>query len=56
LSSPSSLLPPGNTNKGTGRGRKLIRESMKRYAAKRSILIDNSGNAIAANKTLEGVP
>jgi hypothetical protein len=54
LSSPSSLLPPGNTNKGTGRGRKLIRESMKRYAAKRSILIDNSGNAIAANKTLEG--
>jgi hypothetical protein len=43
-----------NANKGTARGRKLVRESMKRYAAERFVLIDNSGNIIAGYETLEG--
>jgi DNA modification methylase/sporulation protein YlmC with PRC-barrel domain len=43
-----------NANKGTVRGRKLVRESLERYGAGRSILIDKSGNVIAGNKTLEG--
>ena len=43
-----------NANRGTDRGRKMIRESLKRYGAGRSILIDKSGNVIAGNKTLEG--
>ena len=51
----SALTPDTrNANKGTDRGRKLVRESLKRYGAGRSILIDKSGNVIAGNKTLEG--
>ena len=42
-----------NANKGTERGRKLVRESLKRYGAGRSILLDKSGNIIAGNKTVE---
>ena len=42
-----------NANKGTARGRKLVRESLKRYGAGRSILLNKSGNIIAGNKTAE---
>src|ERR1700690_3245223 len=51
----SALTPDTrNANKGTARGRKLVRESLKRYGAGRSILLDRSGNIIAGNKTVEG--
>jgi sporulation protein YlmC with PRC-barrel domain len=51
----ASLKPDTrNANRGTDRGRKLVRESLKRYGAGRSILIDKSGNIIAGNKTAEG--
>lgn len=43
-----------NANKGTARGRKVVRESLERYGAGRSILVDKSGNIIAGNKTAEG--
>jgi len=50
----SALTPDTrNANKGTARGRKLVRESLKRYGAGRSILLDKSGNIIAGNKTAE---
>ncbi len=50
----SQLTPDTrNANKGTARGRKLVRESLKRYGAGRSILLDKSGNIIAGNKTAE---
>jgi sporulation protein YlmC with PRC-barrel domain len=51
----TALTPDArNANRGTERGRKLVRESLKRYGAGRSILIDKSGNIIAGNKTVEG--
>lgn len=51
----SALTPDTrNANKGTDRGRKLVKESLRKYGAGRSILIDKSGNVIAGNKTLEG--
>jgi DNA modification methylase len=43
-----------NANKGTARGRKVVRESLQKYGAGRSILLDRSGNIIAGNKTAEG--
>ena len=43
-----------NANKGTARGRKLVRESFNRYGAGRSILLDRNGAIIAGNKTVEG--
>ncbi len=42
-----------NANKGTPRGRKLVRESLQRYGAGRSILLDVNGAIIAGNKTVE---
>lgn len=51
----SQLTPDTrNANKGTPRGRKLVKESLQRYGAGRSILLDRSGNIIAGNKTVEG--
>lgn len=51
----SALTPDTrNANKGTPRGRKLVKESLQRYGAGRSILLDRSGNIIAGNKTVEG--
>lgn len=51
----SQLTPDSrNANKGTDRGRRVVRESLRKYGAGRSILIDKSGNVIAGNKTLEG--
>ena len=51
----SQLTPDTrNANKGTPRGRKMVKESLQRYGAGRSILLDRSGNIIAGNKTVEG--
>jgi DNA modification methylase len=43
-----------NANKGTKRGRELIRQSLKELGAGRSILLDRQGNIIAGNKTFAG--
>lgn len=40
-----------NANKGTERGAEMIRESLKKYGAGRSILLDRHGVIIAGNKT-----
>lgn len=42
-----------NANKGTERGGAMIEDSLRRFGAGRSILIDKHGNVIAGNKTLE---
>jgi hypothetical protein len=42
-----------NANKGTVRGKKLVKESIKELGLGRSILVDKNMNAIAGNKTLE---
>jgi DNA modification methylase len=42
-----------NANKGTGRGKELLEQSIKELGAGRSILVDKDGNVIAGNKTLE---
>ena len=45
---------PQNANRGTKRGREMVRESLKRHGAGRSLLLDKNGTVIAGNKTLEG--
>jgi len=40
-----------NANKGTKRGNKAVQESLKRFGAGRSILVDRNGKIIAGNKT-----
>lgn len=42
-----------NANKGTERGRGMLEDSIQRYGAGRSILVDKHGVAIGGNKTLE---
>ena len=42
-----------NANKGTQRGLKLLDDSLRKYGAGRSILIDKHGKIIAGNKTVE---
>jgi len=42
-----------NANRGTERGREMLRESIRRFGMGRSILLDRNGNVIAGNKTLE---
>jgi hypothetical protein len=44
-------LDARNTNKGTRRGRESVAESLKRFGAGRSVLIDKNGRLIAGNKT-----
>jgi hypothetical protein len=44
---------PHNANKGTARGRELLRESIDTTGYGRSILVDKHGVTIAGNKTLE---
>lgn len=41
-----------NANKGTQRGRELLKQSLQELGAGRSILVDREGNVIAGNKTL----
>jgi hypothetical protein len=48
------LQPDGkNANSGTPRGRAMVEESLRRYGAGRSILVDKSGRIIAGNTTHE---
>lgn len=42
-----------NANRGTPRGRKMIKNSLKRLGAGRSILVDKNFTTLAGNKTLE---
>jgi DNA modification methylase len=42
-----------NANRGTARGAAAIEDSIRKYGAGRSILIDRNGKVIAGNKTLE---
>ena len=43
-----------NANKGTKRGRELLKQSLQELGGGRSILLDKDGNVIAGNKTFEG--
>lgn len=48
----SSLKPDKhNANEGTERGQKVLEDSINRYGAGRSILLDKKGRIIAGNKT-----
>jgi DNA modification methylase len=50
----SELTPdPGNANKGTERGAYMVRQSLQKLGAGRSVLIDKNGVLIAGNKTTE---
>jgi DNA modification methylase len=42
-----------NANQGTVRGAGMLEDSLRKFGAGRSILIDKSGRVIAGNKTLE---
>src|SRR5260370_14201147 len=42
-----------NANKGSARGKKMLKNSLRKYGAGRSILIDADNTVIAGNKTLE---
>lgn len=44
---------PGNANEGTERGLAMLENSLQKYGAGRSILVDKDGVVIAGNKTLE---
>lgn len=41
-----------NANRGTPRGKKLLRSSLKKFGTGRSILLDKNNQVIAGNKTL----
>lgn len=43
-----------NFNKGTDKGRKLVKESFEKYGAGRSVLLDKDNRLIAGNKATEG--
>jgi len=48
------LLPDTrNANKGTERGQQMVENSLRKFGAGRSILIDRKGRIIAGNKTVE---
>ena len=63
MSSPSSPLTlnrlielttnAASANRGTDRGRALLRQSLEDLGAGRSILVDALGHVIAGNKVLE---
>ena len=46
-------LDQHNANKGTKRGLKALDDSLRKFGAGRSILIDKNGRVIAGNKTVE---
>ena len=49
-----SLVPDNlNANKGTEYGQRLIEESLRKFGAGRSILIDKNNRIISGNKTIE---
>jgi DNA modification methylase len=43
-----------NANRGTKRGKELLKQSLTELGGGRSILLDKEGNIIAGNKTFEG--
>lgn len=47
------VLDDHNANAGTKRGRALLEQSLKKYGAGRSVLIDKNNRVIAGNKTVE---
>jgi hypothetical protein len=47
------ILDEKNANKGTKRGRELLEESLERYGAGRSVVVDRHNRVIAGNKTVE---
>jgi DNA modification methylase len=47
------VLDEKNANKGTKRGRELLDESLERYGAGRSVVLDRRDRVIAGNKTVE---
>jgi DNA modification methylase len=47
------ILDEKNANKGTKRGRELLGESLEKYGAARSIVVDRKNRVIAGNKTVE---
>ena len=47
------ILDEKNANKGTKRGRELLGESLERYGAGRSVVVDRHDRVIAGNKTVE---
>lgn len=50
----SQLIPDDkNFNRGTQFGQHLLEESLRRFGAGRSILIDKNNRVVAGNKTLE---
>lgn len=42
-----------NANRGTARGREMLKTSLRKYGAGRSVLVDREGRIIAGNKTVE---
>src|SRR5688572_8810897 len=54
IDSINDLIPDTkNANKGTVRGLAMLENSIEQYGAGRSILVDDEGNVIAGNKTLQ---
>jgi DNA modification methylase len=47
------ILDDKNANLGTERGAGMLRQSLERFGAGRSILVDREGRIIAGNKTVE---
>jgi DNA modification methylase len=47
------VLDEKNANKGTKRGRELLGDSLERYGAGRSVVVDRHNRVIAGNKTVE---
>jgi hypothetical protein len=47
------ILDEKNANKGTKRGRELLEESLGKYGAGRSIVVDRHYRVIGGNKTVE---
>ena len=47
------VLDEKNANKGTKRGRELLGESLEKYGAGRSVVLDRRDRVIAGNKTVE---
>jgi DNA modification methylase len=47
------VLDERNANKGTKRGRELLGESLEKYGAGRSVVLDRRDRVIAGNKTVE---
>jgi DNA modification methylase len=47
------VLDEKNANKGTKRGRQLLGDSLEKFGAARSVVVDRNNRVIAGNKTVE---